>query len=191
MVPVHAVAILTLVSMAGTVPRPFKTANTHVPASFAVRVAEYVELHRYVVDGIGYSTLCADPEELARQAAELAAAVRASRPFAREGDIFTTEVAAAFRTRITLAVRPSPGDVTRAGTDDEFVRVEVNATLPPGVGRPAWPAVFNALPDLPAELEYRFVGRTLVLLDADANLVVDLLREALPAPRVEPPSGSS
>ena len=69
MVPVHAVAILTLVSMAGTVPPPFKTADTRIPASFAVRVAEYVELHRYVVDGIGYSTLCADAEELSRQAA--------------------------------------------------------------------------------------------------------------------------
>ena len=71
------------------------------------------------------------------------------------------------------------------------MRVEVNATLPPGIGRPAWPADYNALPDLPAELEYRFVGRNLVLLDAEATLVVDVLREALPAPRVAPPTGSS
>jgi hypothetical protein len=63
--------------------------------------------------------------------------------------------------------------------------------VPPGIGRPVWPAVFNVLPGLPAELEYRFVGRNLVLLDAEANLVVDVVREALPAPRVAPPSGSS
>jgi hypothetical protein len=34
---------------------------------------------------------------------------------------------------------------------------------------------------LPAELEYRFVGRDLVLVDSHAGLVVDVLPDALPA----------
>jgi hypothetical protein len=36
------------------------------------------------------------------------------------------------------------------------------------------------LPPLPEELAYRIVGRDLVLVDSKANLVVDLLHEALP-----------
>ena len=36
------------------------------------------------------------------------------------------------------------------------------------------------LPKLPAEIEYRIVGRELVLLDTAANLIVDLLPDALP-----------
>jgi hypothetical protein len=36
------------------------------------------------------------------------------------------------------------------------------------------------LPRLPSGLEYRIVGRELVLLDSTSNLVVDLLPDALP-----------
>jgi hypothetical protein len=35
------------------------------------------------------------------------------------------------------------------------------------------------LPGLPVELEYRLHGTDLVLLDVEANLVVDILRDAL------------
>jgi hypothetical protein len=42
-----------------------------------------------------------------------------------------------------------------------------------------WPCVINALPPLRGELQYRIVGRDLVLVDVHANLVVDILREAL------------
>jgi hypothetical protein len=36
-----------------------------------------------------------------------------------------------------------------------------------------------------AELEYRIVGRELILLDTAANLIVDLLLDALPASQSE------
>jgi hypothetical protein len=39
--------------------------------------------------------------------------------------------------------------------------------------------MIEALPPLPDELQYRIVGRDLVLVDVHANLVVDILREAL------------
>jgi hypothetical protein len=40
--------------------------------------------------------------------------------------------------------------------------------------------ILEALPPLPEELQYRFVGPTLVLLDVHADLVVDILPNALP-----------
>jgi hypothetical protein len=45
-----------------------------------------------------------------------------------------------------------------------------------------WPALLQVLPPLPRELEYRFVDRDLVLIDIHADLVVDILKEALPEP---------
>jgi hypothetical protein len=42
------------------------------------------------------------------------------------------------------------------------------------------PTILLALPKLPNEVEYRIVGRDLLLLDVRANLVVDLIREAMP-----------
>jgi len=43
-----------------------------------------------------------------------------------------------------------------------------------------WPCIIEALPPLPDELQYRTLGRDLVLVDVHANLVLDILREALP-----------
>lgn len=43
--------------------------------------------------------------------------------------------------------------------------------------------VLRALPDLPPELEYRFADRDLMLVDVRANVVVDVLRNAVPVPR--------
>ena len=40
------------------------------------------------------------------------------------------------------------------------------------------PQLLLALPPLPAELEYRIIGRSLVLLDHHANLIVDILPDA-------------
>ena len=43
------------------------------------------------------------------------------------------------------------------------------------------PQVLDALPRLPVkDLEYRFVGRRLVLLDTRADMVVDYVDNALP-----------
>ena len=42
------------------------------------------------------------------------------------------------------------------------------------------PTLLLDLPKLPAELDYRIVGPDLILLDTAANLIVDLLPDALP-----------
>ena len=43
-----------------------------------------------------------------------------------------------------------------------------------------WPALLHALPPLPRELEYRIVDADLVLIDLRADLVVDILENAMP-----------
>jgi hypothetical protein len=42
------------------------------------------------------------------------------------------------------------------------------------------PSLLLNLPQLPKQLEYRFVGRHLVLLDERANLIVDFMLNAVP-----------
>lgn len=39
--------------------------------------------------------------------------------------------------------------------------------------------ILNALPELPAFLAYEFVDRNLVLVDVEADLIVDILPDAL------------
>ena len=45
------------------------------------------------------------------------------------------------------------------------------------------PSLLLNLPKLPKELEYRFVGRELILRDIAANLIVDVIPEVTTAPR--------
>jgi hypothetical protein len=47
------------------------------------------------------------------------------------------------------------------------------ATVPPGL--------LLKLPTLPMDLEYRFLGRHLILRDIKANLIVDFIPDAVPA----------
>jgi hypothetical protein len=42
------------------------------------------------------------------------------------------------------------------------------------------PQVLAALPRLPEDLEYRFIGSRLILLDVHAQIVVDFIEDALP-----------
>jgi len=40
--------------------------------------------------------------------------------------------------------------------------------------------VLAVLPPVPDDVEYRFVGRDLILRDAHANVVIDVLPDAVP-----------
>ena len=42
------------------------------------------------------------------------------------------------------------------------------------------PDLLEVLPALPVELEYRFVGEALILLDTVAHIVVDYIPDVLP-----------
>jgi hypothetical protein len=180
---VFMLAIATLLAPDGTGPRPQLPPDERILATFHQRIGDYVEIHRLAAAGLVDPSLCADPEELSRQSALLAAAIRDARPAASEGEIFTVTVSTVFRARIAHAVHAA-GMAPMAATDDEESGVEVYARIPAGVWNHAWAPIVGRLPVLPPELEYQFVGRHLVLIDVRANLVVDVLRYALPPARV-------
>jgi hypothetical protein len=122
----------------------------------------------------------------------LASAIRDARPQARPAEIFNPVVAANFRARINYALRDRDRRerVVRLLTEVEEDEDErppagwvptVNGTLDWFATGGTPPSIIKALPDLPGELQYRFVGLDLILLDVDANLIVDILPAALSA----------
>ena len=165
-------------------------------AEFSYSVNKYVELHRVLAAPLGAEEMCSDPEEIQRGVDRLANAIRAERPAARPGNVFTPDVASFFRRHIAAVLRDTGYDVEvflDEMDDDEideegFVEVpplEVNGAFPWAAGNLMWPSMLSKLPLLPEEVEYRFVGRHLVLLDVRANLVIDILEDALPAASIE------
>jgi hypothetical protein len=101
---------------------------------------------------------------------ELAKAIVARRsPDAR---LFTPRVMSAFRELAARAAR-TPGCDPGALLTGVWEMRDVNA---PATGTMPVPAcIRDALPKLPDELEYRSAGTVLVVVDAHANLIVDLL----------------
>ena len=156
---------------------------------FNVRIDQYVALHRRLERSLPPEQMFDDWEEMSQARNDLANAIRDARPNARPGDIFSP----GFREVVTKRVEETLARVdydlatVLGAINDEVVpggpRLKVNGRFPwEHVGAAMWPALLHVLPVLPRELEYRFVDRDLVLIDVHADLVVDILKEALPQP---------
>lgn len=147
-------------------------------------ITRYITLRRSVEQRAPGPRASNDLAEIQRAADAQAQAIRAARPRAKQGDIFTPRVAADFR-RCIRAVLTVEG--LRADQLVERQHDLPGRPIAPAVnGRFDWnleavmPAVLLAvLPPLPGELQYRFVERDLVLVDIVAGLVVDILPRAL------------
>ena len=96
--------------------------------------------------------------------------------------VFTPRVAAALREDLARVLSAPDGADVRGAILDENpadIRVESLAPYPETAPLARVPAtILTALPPVPDDVEYRFVGRRLVLRDARANLVVDVLPDA-------------
>lgn len=158
------------------------------PASlmkFTAAIHEYVQLHHHIERQLPPFLPHSDAQDLIESSEAMAAAVKAGRANAREGDLFTPEVAVLLRTRVSdaLAARGFLPEEMVAATleeaDEGAAAPVVNGRFPWRRGAAMWPCVLDALPRLPQELQYRFVGRDLVLVDTHADLVVDILRNAV------------
>lgn len=153
-------------------------------AAFLERVQDYLELRSQEEAKLPRLGDNARPEEIAAHQKRLYEAVRGARRAARPGDVFTPPIRALIRRLLAGAERGS-GAAPRQAVQDEnpgAVKLEVNGPYPTSLPLPTVPPQFlQALPKLPGEqLEYRFVGRRLILLDAKANLIVDYMERALP-----------
>ena len=156
---------------------------------FGEAVASYAALHRDVERRLPPLDVSGEAWNIFHAADARAEAIRAARPTARVGDIFNAEAGTLLRARIraTLLARGhDPAEILAfmLEYDGEPVPGE---TRPAVNGRFSWswpsfmvPCLFEVLPALPPELEYRFVERDLILIDIDANLVVDILEDAFP-----------
>ncbi len=148
---------------------------------FQGRVSAYVMVHRYLTRSLSPVHMLLD-EEATLVNDELRTALVAAYLQARPGRIFTPAIGELLRERIDHALRygvahgPMTGYEPLCGEPPPMV----NQWFPPALGSAYWPALAQVLPVIPEELDYLFWGRDLVIVDVDANLVIDVLRDALP-----------
>jgi hypothetical protein len=170
---------------AGAIARtePQVNAEAAVLADFQKRIEAYRKLHDKVAKGSAEMKQTDDPARINATEAELAERIRAARKDARPGDIFTPEIRAAFRRLMYPELKGSEGQETKAAIKEDapkHLALKVNASYPSGQPRPTVPAnLLASLPRLPEDLEYRIIDRHLILLDVDANLIVDYIPNAI------------
>jgi hypothetical protein len=152
---------------------------------FQSQVDAYMALRQRARDGVAPEQII-DPRIRAISGALLASRLRALRPGAAEGDVFSTPVSALIRDRLHRAFNPAEVGVLLAGSYSMEAAasksVHVNWGCAAGVLVMPPAKVLAALPPVPGVLGYRFAGLDLVLWDEEASIVIDVIRDALPEP---------
>ena len=153
---------------------------------FQHAVNTYVALHRDLERSFPALEVTDDMEGFYQNVDELANRIRQARRNPQEGIVFDAEVGRILRSRIHTLLRDQQIDVFDILTDileeppADSERPQINERFP-WIWASAVPrCVWGVLPEVPEELEYRFAGFDLVLIDIHAELVVDILRDALP-----------
>jgi len=154
-------------------------------AEFNAHVRDYCLLREAI--GMPSERIFSDPRDMQIVRKTLRDAIRERRPLAREGDIFTAAPAATIR-HIIAATAAANGldlkgavDALRADRLAGARPPTVNETYDWRLGAWMWPALLLELPPLPEDLQYRIVDDDLVLIDIRADLVLDILDDALAA----------
>jgi hypothetical protein len=176
---------LSLAACARSEPEPANSTEATL-IDFTRRVEAYVTLRNRLADSLGPVSENVSQADIAARAARLAASIQQARSGAEQGQLFTPEVSAVLATLIRqeYSRRPPPILETREDQQDELPAVfapVVNQLYPTTYPLATFPpALLPLLPALPEQVEYRIVGRDLILRDVEANLIVDVLPDAMP-----------
>jgi hypothetical protein len=154
-------------------------------ADFQARVDRYVALHRQIEETTPPIVVSDDWSSIRESIDALAGKIRTARANARQGDVFTPEVERWFR--LTLGeclagvdIEDFLADINEEEWKDFVLVPDVNGRWPAGAPLPTMPPhLLAVLPQLPEELQYRFMHRDLILWDVHANVMVDFIRGAL------------
>jgi hypothetical protein len=151
-------------------------------AEFTKRVNEYAALHKQMAGKFGELDETKSPAEIATREKTLGEAIRAARPNAQQGDLFTQDVSAIFK-KLIQQERRHRSPVVREQRKDAQEEVpafkpQVNQVYPTTFPLATFPpTLLKVLPPLPKEVEYRLVAGHLILRDTEANLIVDFISQ--------------
>lgn len=177
-----AVLLPTLALVAQPPPAPGSN-DARLVADFNQRAKQYLDWRENTV---GKAPPAANsPEKIVAARRDLANKVRASRAGAKQGEIFTPEIADYFRQEIATTLNGRHGKEIRSSlrhAEPTKMELQINQSYPETVALQSTPpTLLLTLPELPKGLEYRILGRELVLRDSDANIIVDYIPNALPS----------
>jgi hypothetical protein len=157
---------------------------------FEAKVTAYTQLVDRLDREMGKVADRTTAEEVHAHKLALATAIAAARPGARQGDIFVPaeqqQLVRVLR-EVTAgrdgaaALKAILEDNPKSSKNTPPVQLAPNEPYPDGAPLSTVPPrVLLRLPALPKSVDFRFVGKALVLRDVRANMIVDFIPNALP-----------
>ncbi len=151
---------------------------------FESEIKEYVKLRNRVREKVPKLPKDATPEQIQTFRKSFEEATRVARAGAKAGEIFKPEVSAYIRGTLRTHFQGQDRVELRKTifeAENETVPMRINYPYPQTKEFTEMPpTLLLNLPQLPKELRYRFVGRNLILVDRENNLIVDYMANALP-----------
>jgi len=143
---------------------------------FGQRVAAYTQMREQIITSLledGFDPTADSGREFRNR---LGLAIREARRQAQPGGIFCEEVAGRMRQMVSQALEGANDILSEV---PEIASVRVNDFYPEGqpLGTVP-PSLLRQLDPLPQELQYRFLATSLILLDVDTLLIVDVIPDA-------------
>jgi hypothetical protein len=152
-------------------------------AEFQRRIKAYLEIHNEAESKVPNLKSTDDPKQVTDREVALAKMIMTLRAGAQPGEIIAREYQPYFIKIVQDDFKKRSAADRKALVVElpKNVKVDINTIYPSTLPLETFPPVLlRALPDLPPELEYRIVGRSLILRDVKANLIVDILRDVVP-----------
>lgn len=148
------------------------TFDAETLAAFNKRAQDYAALREHLERGLPPLRITADADEIESFEHRLAHRIRDARS-SKRGQLFVPPMEGQLKRMLELRVDAATIAAIMDDGPAEF-DVDINetyskrrplATMPPNI--------LLRLPDLPRDMEYRFVGRHLIIRDMRANIIID------------------
>jgi len=161
------------------------SASEHRAAEdFESRVRQYRALQKKLAATLPKLPKRATPEQVDENQRALGALIKTERAGAKRGELLTPEMQALVKRILAVVLGGADGKTIKASIMDEnpgVPNLSVNDRYPDAIPLSTMPPqVLKALPKLEEDLEYRFIGERLVLMDAHAHIIVDFTDDVLP-----------
>jgi len=157
--------------------------DAQLQQDFKKHVDDYVQLHKRLEKQAPPLKKKEDQAKIAASQEALAKSIRAERATTKQGEIFTPEIAKLFRRLMYPELNGTEGAATKKVLKEDApaaIPLKVNVEYPEKAALPTVPPnLLLNLPQLPEELEYRIVGKNLILRDVHANIIVDFIPQAI------------
>jgi hypothetical protein len=163
--------------------RPAPGSENEAIELFQQHVKEYVALHEKLEASIPKLDK-GSPQQVETTQQGLAELVKGARRDAKQGDFFTPPIQElAKKVMVDVLSGPDAANIKGSIMDENpgVPAIQLNERWPSSVPLSTMPPeVLVRLPKLEGEMEYRFIGRRLILLDTEADIILDFTNDIFP-----------